>query len=451
MEIKKRTMKRQTLINVLFLAVMITGCKNATTRTLQNEAASLPKEMEQTAETDEETLQLTSLNLTEKEWQEIKSSYEKLANAQNEIMSSDTYEGSLWLDLSGIADSSDVSLGGRLLYHSLCRQGYRFLTNEEYNERIRSVFGIDFNRSQALNEHKFKSYPDYTIAFCRTPEGENEKVQAATEFYPYKPHHYLLRKFNLCAVQMPSVLSVQMDENTNKEHIRVQKNAFDYHWNKYVLNDHAGSLDWLLANGKEEELKDLLLCFGYDREDKINELVLNDDDLSVADKFMGRDAEGNWKIYEGVLRFVERYSTASRSDYFAAAGAFVDQIAYDPDREDEKRKAYPQLENISLEERRKLIAYAVNTLQPLYEKYNGQDGYGNSDSYNIGVADCFWNAFFRDHELLAHIEAHQAYGLPNLVKLLRKMKADERLVNAETGLLEPWNWSPENDLSDTAE
>lgn len=144
------------------------------------------------------------------------------------------------------------------------------------------------------------------------------------------------------------------------------------------------------------------------------------------------------------MRFVGRFSTENCSDYFVAASTFVEQMAYTPELESGKQKEFPQLVGMTLQERHKMIAYAVNALQPLYEKYNGQDGYGFLDKYNIGIVDCFWSAFFNDPELLADIEANNCYDLPHLTKLIRKMKEDERFVNKETGLLEPWNWSPEN-------
>lgn len=90
----------------------------------------------------------------------------------------------------------------------------------------------------------------------------------------------------------------------------------------------------------------------------------------------------------------------------------------------------------------------ANARDEMYERYNGQDGYGHLDKYGIGIVDCFWDAFFYDHELLKDIEAEDCYNLPNLAKLIRKMKQDERLVNKQTGTLEPWSWSPEGSVTD---
>lgn len=439
-------MKRQAFIELLFISIIIVGCGNA--KKTKEDVGSTKEDMQQVEEVRSDTLMLTTMKLTDNEWLEVKSSYDKLANALDEIMSGDDYEGSLYVNLSGAATPNDVSLGGMMLYYKLKQQGYRFLPDNEYAKRIKYVFGVDFDHLDALDKNKFISYKDYIVALNPMPDIDSEDNIPSTEFYPYRDHMYLFKKFNLCTVQMPSALLIEIDGNTDKDHVKVYGDSATYHWNNYVLNDNQVSLAWLLSNGKEKELKDLLFNFGYDKDDKINELVLNDDNLSDIDKFMGRDIYGKLQIHEGILRFVEQFSDKDCSDYFVKASTFVEQLAYIPEHEDEKLKEYPQLKGMTLEERHKMIAYAVNTLQPLYERYNGQDGYGYLDKYNIGIVDCFWNAFFNDHELLKDIEANDCYNLPNLTKLIQKIKQDERLVNKQTGIMEPWNWSPETSIPD---
>lgn len=42
---------------------------------------------------------------------------------------------------------------------------------------------------------------------------------------------------------------------------------------------NEASLAWLVSNGKEMEVKDLLFCFGYDKDAKLNKLIL--DSISI--------------------------------------------------------------------------------------------------------------------------------------------------------------------------
>lgn len=160
-----------------------------------------------------------------------------------------------------------------------------------------------------------------------------------------------------------------------------------------------------------------------------------------------KDENDRRQINETVLEAVVRYSTETCSEYFETAVAFAELIAYDPENVDKQLAEYPDLAQFTVGERRKMVAQVVNTLQPLYEKYNPvcstTPGYGHADKYGLGIVDCFWNICFTDRELLKEIEANGCYGLPELSRLIKKMRRDDRLVDQQTGALEPWRFSPE--------
>ena len=107
-------MKKLNLLSLLFIASTIVGCHNTTTKNTTTDAGSSNEETQEAVETNNETLRLTTMKLTDKKWQEIKSGYDKLTKAQNEIMDGEYYEGSLYINLSGIATPDDVSLGGMI-------------------------------------------------------------------------------------------------------------------------------------------------------------------------------------------------------------------------------------------------------------------------------------------------------------------------------------------------
>ena len=119
----------------------------------------------------------------------------------------------------------------------------------------------------------------------------------------------------------PEYMEVGMkciDKNTDKDHINVYKSAFDYHWNNYILNDNKASLAWLVSNGKEMEVKDLLFCFGYDKDAKLNKLILDSISNNANDRysiesleqvFAGRDLNGKLQIHENLLKFIQENPT----------------------------------------------------------------------------------------------------------------------------------------------
>lgn len=311
-------MKKQNFLSLLFIAITIVSCRNTTTKNTTTNVAPSNEEIQKAGETNNEMLRLTTMKLTDKKWLEIKSGYNKLMKAQNEIMDGEYYEGSLYINLSGIATPDDVSLGGMIVYYKLKEQDYRFLPDNEYAERIKYVFGIDLNAPDTLDKNKLKNHEDYIVALNSSPDMDSKDNIQDKEFYPYRNHLYFFKKFNICVVQMPSALLLEIDKNTDKDHINVYKNSFDYHWNNYVLNDNKASLTWLLSNGKEMEVKDLLFCFGYDKDAKLNKLILDsisnnaNDGYSVESleqTFAGRDLNGKLQIHENLLKFIQENPT----------------------------------------------------------------------------------------------------------------------------------------------
>lgn len=177
-------------------------------------------------------------------------------------------------------------------------------------------------------------------------------------------------------------------------------------------------------------------------------MALDNESADLIGIFAGRDDEGKCHINEDALEVVDLYSTDTCSLYFEKAVGFTEIMAFDAENEQERLTNYPALMNYEVENRRWIVAYMINTLQPIYEKFNHlcatMPGYGLPDVYNIGVIDCFWNICFNDRELIKEIEANNCYGLPNLTKLIAKMRQDERFINKDTGALEPWLFSPQD-------
>ena len=183
-------MKKLNFLSLLFIAITIVSCRNTTTKNTTTNVVPSNEEIQKAGETNNEMLRLTTMELTDKKWLEIKSGYDKLMKAQNEIMDGEYYEGSLYINLSGIATPDDVSLGGMIVYYKLKEQDYRFLPDNEYAERIKYVFGIDLNAPDALDKNKLKNHEDYIVALNPSPDMDSKGNIQDKEFYPYRNHLY---------------------------------------------------------------------------------------------------------------------------------------------------------------------------------------------------------------------------------------------------------------------
>lgn len=184
-------------------------------------------------------------------------------------------------------------------------------------------------------------------------------------------------------------------------------------------------------------------------------MALDNDSTSLIEIFTRHNGKGKYPINEDALKVVELYSTETCSSYYEEAVTFIEIITYNMEDERERLTKYPELTRYEVKDRRRIIAYMINTLQPIYEKFNPlcitMPGYGLPDKFNLGIIDCFWNACFNDRELIKEIEANNCYELPNLTKLIKKMRQDERFINKNTGALEPWLFAPENYIGESIE
>lgn len=422
-------MKERFLISLLIVAVISSGCGNATTGSTKSDVSSPVEVTQQTKEADNETLLLTSLKLTEKEWQEIKSCYYKLEKAEDEIRNGDDYGGSLDINLTGIATPEDVSLGGMIAYHKLMQQNYRFLTKDAYLKRLEYVFGFDPNRDKHTDRIKF--HKDYTVViYPETALNNQEDDLPDKEFYPYRDHHYYFKDLCFTTVNMPSVQCMEPDKSPNKDSIYIHNSYFDFHWNNYTLNDSSDSFLWLIENNFNHLLKDLLFTFGYDKDDRLNKYILDEISQSLTDGytpesfhdiFAGRDLNGKLRIHENLLKYMQEHPTDDYAQMLLSYGVYCLGEAAEP--------------YFTKEERFKVAAYITNYMRLIYIENANREG----DDYII-IDDALFQSIGdmvneegnlgsegEDSEFLRMIVKNDYYNLPKFKEMVEKMVDDYRL------------------------
>ncbi len=243
--------------------------------------------------------------------------------------------------------------------------------------------------------------------------------------------------------------------------IYVKGSDYLFHLNNYLFNENGASRTWLIINDKYF-MSHLLLDFGYDGDKDINKMVLKENkrkNMEIIDVPLSSFhiyPDGKLKILDNLLNTAAELSTADTSDYFSWATSVIDSFCVysrrsgfelnDAQNDSENSYDYAsQIKNLTLSQRRELVAHIVNYMQPVYEMYLGTDmGYGNVDSDlgDMRILDCFWNYMMGDHEVIAEIEDNNYYGLSNLQALIEKMKEFKPFYNSKTGAFEPWAYVP---------
>lgn len=174
--------------------------------------------------------------------------------------------------------------------------------------------------------------------------------------------------------------------------------------NKYLFNDSKGDLAWLLINDKDF-LKVLLIYFGYDKEDKINEIVLKDlfqeytgetppSDAKIGNVFFIKDYKGKLKIRKNFLKYVEKTTTKDNDKYISALSEYIISTLYSADN--------PSLFND--EEKAEIIANISNIEIPAFNKYKGQ-------------SDVAWN---QKASTLFYLQSRNAMNHPEVLDILKK-------------------------------
>ena len=169
--------------------------------------------------------------------------------------------------------------------------------------------------------------------------------------------------------------------------------------NKYLFNDSKADLPYLLHND-QDFLKALVVVFGYDKEPKINELVMRDYEErnhlqhreEIGDILFVKNCEGKLEIRQGLLEYIARRTQSEEKRLADALYSFI--VTYLEDK--------PQF---TPAEKRKIVAYAAQTYEPLYERF-----------YKIGwpMGSMLMMYLQSDEGAAEEFRKNRYYGLPDL-------------------------------------
>ena len=196
----------------------------------------------------------------------------------------------------------DMELGGKFVYQGLVQNGYKIPKKEDFDQRIKEIFDSGNCLYSAKRNHDdFVTYFVYDKNFIKNLD-EIEYDYTFDHIYVY-PKLEIITPLPL----LGDILTI------NKDKINIHLSEQIIHRNKYLFNDDRASFAWLYYND-QEFLKNLLIVFGYTREEKINELVLKEyyekyktenDKESIWNLFFAKSCDGKLRIRKDLLRYIE--------------------------------------------------------------------------------------------------------------------------------------------------
>lgn len=183
--------------------------------------------------------------------------------------------------------------------------------------------------------------------------------------------------------------------------------------NMYLFNNNKSYTTWLVQND-QVFVKNLIKFFGYDKEPKFNEMLINEyiqskDKYKIGELIFSKNCNKELEIRDGILQsLTDIYQKSSNPKDLFGLMEFGSKLL--------EANGYS---NYSESERIKMLAYLANTYDFLFKKnHRHQDGW-----------DPRWNilgAYFEDDsrstikwsQLKEEMQKNNYYGLPNLKEVI---------------------------------
>lgn len=308
----------------------------------------------------------------------------------------------------------DLDIAKDLVYIGLKNAGFRFISDKDFSKKLSLFFSI----SEKNNCKKILIEPEYITLFGNDMDGAPETWRNNQYELSFFTQNLFLAKKEKFLMEMFLVKDL-IKFNNNSYSIQLPKYIIAR--NKYLFNDSKADLPYLLHND-QDFLKALVIVFGYEKEPKINELVMRDYEErnhlqhreEIGDILFVKDCEGKLEIREGLLEYIARRTQSEEKRLADALYSFI--VTYLED----KTQFTPA-------EKRKIVAYAAQTYEPLYEKF-----------YKIGwpMGSMLMMYLQSDEGAAEEFRKNRYYGLPDLQRYTEQALWQIRAENIQPDVQE---------------
>lgn len=315
----------------------------------------------------------------------------------------------------------DFDISKDLVANGLKNSGYRFISEEEFSKKLFDIFKITKNS----NCDRVLSTDHQIILFGNAMDGsKNTRIQNQYDLYGDTQNLFIVPDEKFLTQTFLVKDLVKINGNT----FAIDLPQFIVARNKYLFNDSKTDLTWLLFNDKEF-LKRLVTDFGYDKEEKINQMVLEnlykkyaDPSHNITEKmgelFFTKNCEGKLQIQQGLLDFVSRHTTKDDDRFIYALGNYLEYL-FKEDRDDIFTESPSK--KFTIDEKAKIVAFVANIESPAFYKFKPMNS--STAWHNSGTA--LYNMTAAHPEILKIIERNNYYGLSALKEVIESVAFEE--------------------------
>lgn len=286
---------------------------------------------------------------------------------------------------------NDFDISRNIVATGLKNSGYKFISGEEFSKKLFDIFKITRNSDCGM----VSSANDQITLFGNAMDGlKSTRTKNQYDLYSDTQNLFIVpdEKFLTQTFLVKDLVKI------NNNSFIIDLPQFIIARNKYLFNDSKTDLKWLLLNDKEF-IKRLVTDFGYDKEEKINQLVLEDLYKQYADPqhnitekigeiFFMKDCEGKLQIQQGLLNYVAQHTTKDNDRLIYALGNYLDYL-FKEDKDDIFTES--PATKFTMEEKAKIVAFVANIESPAFYKFkpmNSSTAWHNAGTalYNITAA-----------------------------------------------------------------
>ncbi|WP_343671116.1 hypothetical protein [Chitinophaga sp.] len=287
----------------------------------------------------------------------------------------------------------DMDVALPIIAEILKIKGYQPPAKDVFQQKLHEIFAENFS---AGNSCRMKEYGKFTMLW------EGQGGDRDYEF-PIMTYDMAASKEFGFITRIPLIAS--LGTFVDNDHFKVNANSAMAQGlvarNKYLFNDSKADLAILLNNDKQF-LISLVEAYGYTKEPKINDLVMNeymkgnDDGIKQVPYIIFKQGcNKQLVIREGLLNWIKEHTDKEEHRMLDAVYYYV----------------YHQFENkgeFTLNEKRKMAAYVDNIFIPLKEKFGGPGWPTTELIFNLEPVD---------HGIQDYLKQQKYYNLPEVKKL----------------------------------
>jgi len=337
---------------------------------------------------------------------------------------------------------NDLNASNEILKGYLTANGYKSPVNDDFGKIIEIIFRrkLDFSSdkktvlvsftSPCQREMKFLKNDDLDyVNYINKDSNFISELFFIPEILDYQKLFPEIAKFeNGLEEENNGIKIYKWNSKTDLSHSRTQNLRAILARNKFLFNDSKADLEWLLVNDKDF-LKMLVFAYGYDSNEKINKLVLNEfytkSDNSVpkqtqriGELFFTKDCNGNLEIRTGLLDFVKQNTTSSDNRFIYALANYA-LVLFDGDVDDVFNEGQDPSKKFTKSDKAKIIAYIASIESPASEKYKKE----NATLWN-NEASIIYNIASSQPEIITILKKNNYYNLPNLKQIVESAEAE---------------------------